>query len=222
MMDLRSFFSLSQTTLMPLRSPRRARSRAWLALALCACGCAPVLTGARGERAAEPAIEVTIDERFYEVDGTTPWDLNRALRRNGPRDDADERSWHGATDFALRYRYEPAASTDGCHAADARVQVELVTTLPEWPDRDSAPAWLREDWDLFLSRLREHERGHQRIAIELGQELLRGVEELRASDCEALRIQARRLAMTFQTEGHLEHESFDRQTGHGLAAGEED
>src|SRR5687768_7090371 len=81
-------------------------------LALCAAGCAPVPTGAE-PAAPVTGIEVRIDERFYEVEGVTPWELNRALVRNGPRDDREgERTWYGETDFTLRYRYEPAPWAD--------------------------------------------------------------------------------------------------------------
>jgi predicted secreted Zn-dependent protease len=163
-------------------------------------------------------VEVSIDERYYEVEGVTPWDLNRDLRANGPRDDEAQRSWYGSTDFALRYRYEAMPWADGCRAASARVEVELVTTLPVWPDREAAPKRLREDWDLFLSRLREHERGHQRIAMVMGEELLLGVEALRATDCETLRTEARRLAMAFESAADLEHASWDMETAHGLIA----
>ena len=198
----------------------RRSFRAWIVLALCASGCAPVTSGAgRAEPVTE--VEVSIDERYYEVEGVTPWDLNRALRTNGPRDDQAERTWFGATDFAMRYRYEPMPWAEGCRAGAARVEVELVTTLPEWPDREAAPAMLRADWDLFLSRLREHEQGHQRIAMVMGQELLRGVEALRATDCGTLRTEARRLAMAFESAADLEHRSWDLETAHGLvAAGE--
>jgi predicted secreted Zn-dependent protease len=197
--------------------PRSSRAR--IVLALCASGCAPATTGTPR---AEPAtgIEVSIDERFYEVAGVTPWELNRALRQNGPRDNETERRWFGATEFTLRYRYDPMPWGEGCRAGVPHVHVELVTTLPEWPDREAAPAPLRRDWDLFLTRLREHEHGHQRIAILMGQELLRAVEALRATDCEALRAQARRLALAFESAGELGHRSWDRETRHGLAAGE--
>jgi predicted secreted Zn-dependent protease len=198
----------------------RRSPRAWIVLALCASGCAPVTSGA-GRAAPVTGVEVSIDERYYEVEGVTPWDLNRALRTNGPRDDDAERSWFGATDFALRYRFEPMPWADGCRAGAARVEVELVTTLPVWPDREVAPARLRADWDLFLSRLREHEHGHQRIAMVSGRDLLKGVEALRAPDCDALRVEARRLAQAFQTAADLEHRRWDLETAHGLvAAGE--
>jgi predicted secreted Zn-dependent protease len=197
----------------------RRSSGAWIALALSASGCAPT---PNGTPRAEPAagIEVSIGERFYEVAGVTPRELNRALRRNGPRDDEADRRWFGATDFTLRYRYDPMPWGDGCRAGIPHVRVELVTTLPEWPDREAAPAPLRRDWDLFLGRLREHERGHQRIAILMGQELLRAIEALRATDCATLRVEARRLALAFESAGELEHRSWDQETRHGLAAGE--
>jgi predicted secreted Zn-dependent protease len=212
-MERQDSSDLSRKIMRTQRSPR-----AWIALALCSAACAPVTTGTPRP---EPAsgIEVTIDERFYEVEGVTPWELNLELRRNGPRDHEEERSWFGATDFTLRYRFDPRTEADGCRASAARVEVELVTTLPEWPDREAAPAPLRQDWDLFLSRLREHERGHQRIAILLGQELLRGVEKLHAPDCATLRAEARRLAMEFESAGDHQHRSWDQRTAHGLADG---
>jgi predicted secreted Zn-dependent protease len=201
--------------------PLPRSSRAWIVLALFACGCAPATAGTQGAEPATP-IDVSIDERFYEVAGVTPWEINRELRQNGPRDDDQtERRWFGATDFTLRYRYDPMPWGEGCRAGIPHVHVELVTTLPEWPDRNAAPAPLRRDWDLFLKRLREHERGHQRIAILMGQELLRAVEALRSPDCETLRVEARRLASAFESAVELEHRSWDHETRHGLAAGED-
>src|SRR5690606_9275539 len=156
----------------------------WIALVLCAHGCAPSAVGSPAPAPDGPRLEVRIDERFYQVEGLTPQDLNLALRENGPRLREGERRWFGVTDFALRYRYQPRPWGNGCRAVEANVAVELVTTLPEWPDREAASPMLRDHWDLFISRLREHERGHQRIAMLAGRDLLRGVEALRAPDCE--------------------------------------
>lgn len=196
-------------------------ARAWMSLALvAAAACAPVRREApNGAHPSAPPLEVRIDERYYEVEGMTPRELNHALREKGPRADGHRRRWHGLTDFALRYRYEPRPWADGCRAVEARVEVEVVTTLPEWPDREAASPMLREDWDLFLTRLREHEQGHQRIAILLGRDLLREVEALRAADCDALRAQAKRLASAFEQAADLEHRSWDQETDHGVSGG---
>jgi hypothetical protein len=53
----------------------------------------------------------------------------------------------------------------------------------------------------------------------LGQKLLRGVEELRAPDCDLLRAEARDLAMEFESAGDHEHRTWDKLTAHGLSDG---
>ena len=161
----------------------------------------------------DPALWVSVDEQFYDVDGDTPGMLNRDLARNGPR--RDGRAFQGLTDFQVRYRFDPRPVGGGCRATDARVHVEVVTTLPLWIERDTAPESLRRDWDVFRARLREHERGHQDIAIAGGKMLLDEVERLAAPDCAALRADAERVAQALQRRLDLEQRDWDAETGHG-------
>lgn len=166
---------------------------------------------------AAPSLEVSIDEAFYGVAGVTALELNRDLSRRGP--ERDGARWYGLTDFRLAYRYVPASAEDACRATETRVTVELVTTLPHWRDRDAAPEWLQLDWDLFLTRLREHERGHQEIAILTGEELLEGVAALSASDCETLIATTRRMADALQSKIDHAQRGWDVETVHGTLSG---
>ncbi|MSR35126.1 MAG: DUF922 domain-containing protein [Gemmatimonadetes bacterium] len=95
-----------------------------------------------------------------------------------------------------------------------------VTTLPRWTDRDDAPAALLGDWDLFLRRLRDHEEGHQRIAIGVGADLLQDVAALEAPDCEALERSALAVAASYQASVTLEQQGWDAETRHGLEGGD--
>lgn len=194
----------------------RASGAALLALATFSSGCLP--SGARVlDSSPVPGLEVSVDESFYGVGGVTAWELNHELFRRGPRR-AGVR-WQGLTDFRVAYSFLPEADVEGCRAAEPRVRVEVVTRLPRWNDRELAPEPLRSDWDLYLGRLREHEEGHQRIAIDAGQALLSEVSALQAPDCEALRSTAQAVADAHQASITLEQSVWDYETAHGLAGG---
>ena len=194
----------------------RTPTAALLALATLTSGCLP---GGPGAVTASPVpgLEVSGDESCYEVAGLNARDLNHELSRRGPSHEG--RSWQGQTDFRVAYSYSLERGADGCRAAEPRVRVGLVTTLPRWRDRDDAPERLRSDWDLYLSRLEEHEEGHRRIAILAGQELLEDVSALEAPDCEALRRTATEVAESYQKIVALEQKGWDEETAHGLDVG---
>jgi predicted secreted Zn-dependent protease len=177
---------------------------ALLALSLSACASAPAAAGLR----------VSIDEAFYHVQGVTAPQLDRELARRGPVHEGAR--WQGLTDFRMSYSFVPSGGPGGCSVVDPHVSVRVVTTLPRWTDRALAAEGLREDWDLFLSRLREHEQGHQRIAVDAGERLLKAVAELRAPDCAALRKSAVELVAERRESVAREQEGWDAETEHGL------
>ena len=194
----------------------RTLPAALLALAAVTSGCLPARPLATTSSPV-PALEVEVDESFYDVAGLDPRELNVQLMRRGPRHEG--RSWQGRTDFRVAYSYLARSGGDGCRADEPRVSVRLVTTLPRWKDRKDAPAQLGADWDLYLSRLRDHEEGHRRIAIDAGRDLLLDVAVLSAPDCEALRKSALRIAADYQSLVTFEQRGWDERTQYGLVAG---
>ena len=191
----------------------RSLGAALLALATLTSGCLP--TRARVLAASPmPGLDVSVDEAFYGVGGLTVRDLNRDLLRRALTHEGVR--WQGLTAFRVTYSYLPESDLGGCRAAAPRVHVKVVTTLPLWRDREAAPAWLRSDWDLYLSRLREHEEGHQRIAIDAGHALLEDVASLEAPDCDALRRTAAAVARAHQANVTTEQRVWDEATAHGL------
>jgi predicted secreted Zn-dependent protease len=192
----------------------RSLGVALLALALFTNGCLP--DRARVLAASPiPGLVVSVDEAFYGVGGLTALDLNRDLFRRARWHEGER--WHGLTAFRVAYTYHPEWDRDGCRASRPRVRVEVVTTLPRWNDREEAPEALRTDWDVYLTRLREHEEGHQRIAIVAGHALLDDVAALQAPDCDALRASAAAVARAYQVSVANEQKIWDEATSHGLA-----
>jgi predicted secreted Zn-dependent protease len=196
----------------------RSLGAALLALTILTSGCMPtrarVLAGSP-----LPGLEVSVDEAFYGVAGLTARELNRDLVRRGLAHEGTR--WQGLTAFHVTYSYQPVSDLEGCRADEPRVRVKVVTTLPHWRDRDAAPPALRTDWDLFLSRLREHEEGHQRIAIDAGHALLDQVAALEAPDCDALHRSAAALAQIHQTIVTTEQRVWDEETAHGYGGSQE-
>jgi predicted secreted Zn-dependent protease len=190
----------------------RSLGAALLALAILTSGCLPARARVLAA-SPRPGLEVSVDEAFYGVGGLTALDLNRDLLRRALTHEGVR--WQGLTAFRVTYSYLPESDLDGCRAGEPRVRVRVVTTLPQWRDRDAAPEALRLDWDRYLSRLREHEEGHQRIAIHAGHALLAEVAALEAPNCDALRRSASAVARAHQANVTSDQRDWDEATAHG-------
>ena len=207
-------------TVTPSRT-RRASVLLVLAAPL-AWGCAGRAGGGRAGAPSAPVaggLTVSLEERSYQVSARGVRALNGALLRGGPR--LEGRAAHAATDWLIRWSYVPVREGPGCACGRPRVELELVTTLPEWLDAHEAPEGLVRDWELFVERLRLHETRHQQLAVRNGEDLLAALADLRASDCENLREEAREAALRIGASYRERHESFDRETRFGLRPGGE-
>ena len=86
-----------------------------------------------------PGLAVHVERRFYEVEGRSPGELNRALASRGPRHRG--RPAQALTDWAVTWSYTPRTDAGACAPGAAAVEVRLVTTLPRWSgERERTPA----------------------------------------------------------------------------------
>lgn len=190
-----------------------------LALVL-AAGCAPASApgsgAAPGVHAAVPdGLTVDVRQSFYPVRGDTPRELNGALALAAPRHRG--RRAYGLTDWTLRWSYDALPDTRACRVADPEFRLTITTRLPRWEDRERAPARVVADWDLFMTRLRDHETGHRERVIREAIRVLEALREASASTCESLRASVRDAVLRAEDRMWEVNRHYDRSTDYGRA-----
>jgi predicted secreted Zn-dependent protease len=155
-----------------------------------------------------------VRERFYRVAADDAVELNRELGRQGRF--ATGQDAYALTRWRLAWSYVPRREGSRCTVSSPHIEIDVVTTLPKWDEGGSADDALAHDWSLFMDRLRMHESGHQDIALRTGSDLLAGLRELDAPDCDELRARAARVAADLSASGDADQVSFDRSTRYGL------
>ncbi len=165
----------------------------------------------------EPPVRATVQTAPYRVTGHSTESLLEALRAGGPRVDGD--IFFGLTSTSLAYRVGYIERAGLCETTDARVEIDVTITLPEWQAPPSSPYELRRDWQRFAQALRRHEERHRDLAIEHAHALRRAVDGLRAPTCDAVAALATERAQRSQALAEAAHRAYDASTGHGESEG---
>ena len=111
------------------------------------------------------AVEIRDRIEFYEVQGSTAYELAAGMARWGPQQPSGRRAW-AFTAWELRSTYELVAGADGCRLAGIGVTLDVVTTLPQWR-AEGRPSWqLRARWQRMMSSIRKHEEVHKAHALD--------------------------------------------------------
>lgn len=153
----------------------------------------------------------------YRVTGHSVESLLASLRDGGPRVDGD--IFFGLTSTTLAYRFAYRERAGLCETTDARVDLDVTITIPEWQSTPSAPYELRRDWQRFAQALRRHEERHRDLAVEHAHAVRRAVDGLRAPTCDAVAGLAARRAEQAQAVAEAAHRAYDASTGHGESEG---
>jgi predicted secreted Zn-dependent protease len=175
-----------------------------------------VLPGAMRGRA--EVVEMRVRERHYTVVGSSASQILDAMGLLGPIRGGVR---YGAyTDWEVGWRLCPRAVEGGVVAADARVTVEVVVTLPRWQRPRSAPESLAQRWQRYLAALRRHEGGHVEIAEAAGRVVAERLAALApAPSVAALELAARAAAELAAERLRRVERDFDATSRHGALAG---
>lgn len=164
-----------------------------------------------------PAVNADVRVTPYTVRGHDAASLLESLRASGPR--VDGNIFFGLTTTSLQYRYATHARPGRCETSDARVDLVVTITLPEWTRPAGAPFELTRDWSRFAAALRRHEEQHRDLAIEQAHALRRAVDGLSAPTCDAVADLAASRARLVQDAAEVAHRAYDARTGHGETEG---
>jgi predicted secreted Zn-dependent protease len=153
----------------------------------------------------------------YPVVGATASQILRSMRERAPRPGGG--SFLGYHSYNLRWAYRMASAGLSCHFTDVRVEIHTLIQLPEWQRPPDAPAALIEQWNSFSAALDEHERGHERIAVEGAGEMARMLRDVQDMTCSALETEANRRARALSESVRQREVQFDAETQHGVRTG---
>lgn len=162
-------------------------------------------------------VHVVENIRYYDITGRTEGDLLNGMVRLGP-------SWNGERYFGLtrtdvRYTYWKTPKPTGCDLTEIQVYLEVTVTLPRWQPMSGTPFQLERSWRSFDYALRQHELGHQRLAVEEAEMIRRSLASLRTASCNAIDAQARSQASRIRETYQSLHHDYDHHTDHGRTQG---
>ena len=167
------------------------------------------------ERGRPPRLKAKLERDFdvdsYRVTGTTPSAVFASIRRNGPG------RWSGRAEWSITYSTQGELVNDRCYLAEAKVEVQVTLILPEWDRPPGASGEAAAAWRYTSEPLERHERGHQRLALNAGKELLRELSRLRrASDCSELYRRENKIYRRVYLASKRDQRNYDARTDHGL------
>ncbi len=158
----------------------------------------------------------------YRVVGSTEAEIGASLRAAGVR----ENGFVGHYQARWRYAYRLSSGgggalhpTAGCRISDVRVDLQSVVREPDWQRTADAPAELAAEWESFAAALDDHERAHEKLAVDLAGDLVRTLEQLRALSCQELSVEANREGERMSARLDEQQARLDQETRHGMLTG---
>lgn len=140
--------------------------------------------------------------------------LRAMLRRGGQL--TGEGRFPGSTRWRVGWTFDyERPSYASCTLQNVRVRLETVVMVPKWDAASARDTAAIRWWDEYITRLKEHERGHVKIAVDAAGEIARKFRDLRAADCGMLSTLANQTARDILAEHGERQRRFDRTTHHG-------
>ena len=180
-------------------------------------GCRATVPGASAPPPLPIGVRAQVVEQPYDVHGLTRLEITRSLNE-GARTYVRSGS-RGYHQWNVRWQFRYAPSLRGCDITSSAVNLESVTTLPRWVDRDRADSALVAEWDRYIGALRIHENGHRDIAHRAAAEIQRTLRRFSAGTCASISARANRVAQDIVERHRRENSEYDEETRHGATQG---
>lgn len=169
-----------------------------------------------------PDVALTREEKFYQIEGTTPKELRKQLDKYGPIDKETNKKFDARTDWVIEWHYYYNESSNECKIDTNRVDVTLTLTFtyPEWKYPPDASSSLVDKWNTYMKNLTLHEEGHAAIASEGAQTIYDTIIAMPSSTtCAALEKATNAAAQEKIDEIKQQQKQYDKDTEHGKSQG---
>lgn len=192
----------------------RGIADATLGVAMATMLAAGAATATHAVPAAVPldVVDRTEHYRLQATDGPGLW---REVVERGPQHPTGRRAL-AYTAWELGARYATRADPDGCRLLDARVRLEVVTTLPDWRPAGPTGGRLRGNWRRMLAHASAHEAEHRRHALDAARAAAVAIAAIAAGPgCAEVERRVRATLRHATGEAERRSRRFDRETDHG-------
>lgn len=163
-------------------------------------------------------LDTSLEETYYDVEGTTTESIFSNIEQNGPTDGVGKRG-SGLTSVVWGYEWQGGPETAACPSCEGEcsirsmtIKAEMVVTLPKHVDEDSLAPDIRENWEAYAESVAVHEQTHVDI-YEEGASTIR--EHMLAigsmSDCDDLEAEIKRIWAEEQAEINRQQAEFHQQ-----------
>jgi predicted secreted Zn-dependent protease len=168
--------------------------------------------------AAEPRVTETVEH--YDVSGTSPLELRKALNQVGPVDKTEGRRFDAVTNWFVNWRYTYQNTGQGCAIASATTDVKVNIIMPRLKADGATPPAMRQAFDTYTSNLLVHEKGHGKIGIDIARRIEDGIAKLPAEpNCDRMGQVANQLGQALIKEANKQDIEYDAKTDHGATQG---
>ena len=151
---------------------------------------------------------------YFTVGGTTIEEIERELKRRGPKVQSTGLRHPGATRMEFTTRVGYGERNGRCSVVDATVSVKAAMILPRWNRRKGADPDTRLVWDTLSADIKRHEESHVVIAKNHARELEEALKTIqRERSCAAAQDRAKSVTARVLAKHDREQDQFDRIEG---------
>ncbi len=172
--------------------------------------CAGMLHG--GFAMAETSISV--QTRYYPVQGEDLKSLHESMQRNGPGG-----RFLAQTEWNIQWNYRWLKSGGLCRLTATEVTVDISMLMPEPTQAERFSARLQQSWQRFYDALLRHEQHHRDYGILAAQELDELLSAQGPQPCHGFENELSSLARAVIAKYERLEKDYDRQTNHGINEG---
>ncbi len=144
--------------------------------------------------------------KYYSVYAENSAELTRSVARSAPRSGRA----YGLTEITFVPSYDLIEKAGKCRVDNARVELALEITLPEWRKGEALPRSVRGRFKRFERYIRQHEMHHVAIAKSEAREATRRIASMSsAKGCAALRTQIKADIGKMKRRHLARHKAYD-------------
>ena len=165
-------------------------------------------------KAVAAAPTISVETRYYPVQGSDLRTLHDSMQRNGPGG-----RYLAQTEWNIEWNYRWLESNGMCRLTSTHVDVAISMLMPRPEQADLFSSGLRQSWQSFYDALLRHEEHHRDYGIMAARELDDALASFTPRPCHGFQNELSSLARDIVARYERLEKEYDRVTDHGINEG---